>query len=389
MPLTLHELLQPQVIVDTISKISVGRGLLSQFMGFAIGSGGIQTVDTRYASFRIYNLSRQPATFRAPNTGPATVPPNPVGEQKVAMARMHEKIPLEAESLGNLALIGGPNSQIDSMGQDYIKRQQEFLAGKFNMSIEILTAGFLRGQLYLEITGDNWEPKLSTPSGNYVTIDFLLPSGNKSQLDMLGAGSIIDQSWDNPAANIVLHLLKIRAASVQLTGMPITQAVVNSTTWFHIVNNTSVRTLGGVVQSPWESFTYEETKDANGKPLAAKGSARLRAVPWLEWIIIDDVISVGGQDPVNTSAPGDGTLTKVVPDNVVGFMPTPDRSWCQMWNGSELISEDYGKPMQLKRGFQAWSSYSIEPTAISIVALLNALPVPYREKAWAYATVVF
>lgn len=387
MHVTLHELLQPQVIVETISKISVGRGALSQIFGWQLGSGSVKKVPTRYASFRIFNKVREVATFTAPGTGPNVIPPNPMGEQRVAMARMHEKLILDAEQLGNLSPISGPNQQVDQGGQDYIKHMETYMAERFNGAVEMMTAGFIRGILYLEKSGHQYIPKLTAPSSDYISVDFGVPSGNKTQLDMLGSGSIIDVSWANPAANIVGHCLDIRAAMVQLTGMPLACVMLNSSTWKNVINNTSVRTVGGTVQAPFDSFTYEEGKDALGNPLAGVGMAKLRAIPFIDWYIIDDVLSVGGSDPVYST--GDGSLTKVVPDNVAVFMPKIDTSWCQMWQGGEYISEDVGKPWVRKEGFSAWKSYSIEPTALSLVALLNALPVPYREKAWAYGTVQF
>lgn len=388
MPVTLNELLHPQVIVDTITKVQAGKGALSSFMGWDLGSGKVKKVETRYASFRIFNQTREPATFRAPGTGPAVTPPNPVGEQRVQMSRAHEKIILDAEQLGNLAVLSGPNAQIDRGGQDYIAHQERFLGVKFNQAVEVLCAGFVRGQLYLSISGDNFVPALTTPAGTYLTIDFQLPAGNKSQLDMLGAGSIIDVSWDNDSAPIVKHILNVRAAMVQLTGMQLTHILVNSSTWFHIINNIGVRTIGGVVQSPFESFSYVDQKDQDGKPMAGMGMATLRAIPWVKFVIIDDLLSIGGSDPVYST--GTGTLTKVVPDNVAVFMPDPDPLWANMWHGGELVCEDYAqKKMDLKVGFSAWSRFDIEPTAISIVALLNALPVPYRSNAWAYGTVIF
>lgn len=388
MPVTLNELLQPQVIVDTISQVSIGRGNLSQFLGFQIGSGSIKKVPTRNASYRIFNSTREPASFRAPGSGPAVIAPNPVGERRVAMARMHEKIILDAEQLGNLSKIDGPNSQVDSMGQDYIGRQEAFLGQKFNMSVEYLSAGFLRGAFYLQQSGDNWVPYLTSPgSGTIITIDMQLPAGNKTQLDMLGAGSIIDTSWDNPAALVIDHILNIRAAMVQLTGMPLQCALMNTSTWRYVINNTQVRTNAGVVNSAHEGYTYKDSKEA-GYPFAGMGVAKLRGLEWMDFLLMDDVLSIGGTDPKYST--GSGTLTKVIPDGFVGFMPKPDTSWCQMWHGGELVAEDYGwKKMDLKIGLSAWKWLSIEPTAVNLVALLNAIPVAYRVDAHAYADVVF
>src|SRR5712692_10280517 len=130
MPLSLFELLQPQVILSVVSRMRAGQGRLSKWLGFqpnrfdpvSVSLDGPNTVrgDTRYASWRIFDTTRVPAVARAPGTGPATISPNPVGEQRIACARFHMKIPLLYEELGNLSPVVGPNSQVDPAGQDYV-----------------------------------------------------------------------------------------------------------------------------------------------------------------------------------------------------------------------------------------------------------------------------
>ena len=388
MPVTLNELLQPQVITDTISKLSTKKGTyLTRLFGMQLGGGNKKEVPTRYASFRVNNHVREPMSGRAPGTGPAVIAPNPMGEQRVAMARFHEKMILDYEQLGNLSPIVGPNAQIDEGGQDYIAKQIEHQVDKGNASLDVLVAGLIRGALYLAQSGDNWVPYLTSQGGTEITVDFQIPAANKTQLNMLAAGNIIGTSWDNPAAPIVKNILKVNEAFINLNGMPFRNLLVDSTVFGHIITNTEVRNVGGTVQSPFDSFTYDQARDVDGNVMAGKMTAKLRAVPWLDIHIIDDVLSIGGTDPVYST--GTGTLTKVVPATVGVFLPPIEKSWVQMWHGGEYISEDVGKPAAMKKGFQMWKSHGIEPTTISLLALLNALPCLYREKAIAYGTVVF
>src|SRR5579885_2168296 len=379
MPITLGELLQPQVILDTVSKVSAGKGVLSRFFGMHIGGKNIKTSPSRYAQVRVINNTREPANFRAPGTGPSTTPPNPIGLQRVAMARVHEKITLDGELLSNLATTVGPNSVIDREGQDYIAEQEEFLGQKFNCAVEVMVAGMVQDSLYIVQSGDKFIPYLSSQAGTQVQINFQVPSGNKNQLNMLGTGYIIGTPWNNAAATIVQDCLNVRKAYVQLTGMQPKYALLNSSTLAYIMQNTELRTVGGTVQAVFDSFMYEDTKDKDGYNLAEKGSVRFRALPWLQWVIIDDVLSIGGSDPVYST--GTGTLTNVTPNDTVIFLPEPDPSWVPIYHGSELIYEDRGKPMTLKTGFQSWRSHDIEPTRLSIVGLLNAIPFYKREKA--------
>jgi hypothetical protein len=383
------ELLQPQVIVDTISKIHVGKGPLSRLMKWEIGSGSIKQIPTRFASFRIFNQTRAPATFRAPGTGPAVITPNPVGEQRFMMARMHEKMVFGNEFLGNISKIGGPNAEIDKGGAEYVAEQMQYVAHRFNRGVEVITAGFFRGNLYLQNLGqDQLLPALSAPSGAYITIPFGLPAGNTLQLNMLGTGNIIDISWASPASNIIKHILQVRSAMVQLTGLQLKCLVMSSVTFNYVINNISVRTVGGLVQTPFDYYTMDVAKDEKGVPIAGLMRANIRAIPWIDIYIVDDVLSLGGDlDYINTGN-NVGTLTQVVPDNYVIFMPEPSTVWAQMCHGGEYIAENEAvSSLQLKTGLSAWKSFTREPSAMAIVSLLNLLPVPYLEKAWCYGQI--
>jgi hypothetical protein len=166
----------------------------------------------RYVTYRIFNATRTVPTFRAPGVGPGTVAANPMGQASVVCARMHDKIPLSYEMLNNLSPMVGPNSQIDNMGQNYIKQQTTFLAQKFAKGVEMMTAGMMRDSLYLVQSGDDWLPTFTAPD-NLTTfgfqVNFQIPAGNKNQLNMLGAGNIIGTSWANIGAPIMTDIMAI------------------------------------------------------------------------------------------------------------------------------------------------------------------------------------
>jgi hypothetical protein len=391
---TTLELLQPQVITETISKIRVGKGPLSTFFNWGLGMGKPRNVPGRFASFRTFNQTRQVPTFRAPNTGPAVIVPNPVGEQRVMMTRIHEKMVFTNEFLGNIAKIGGPSAEIDKGGADYVAEQMNYMAHRFSMGIELATAGFIRGKFYLKTTGgDYWVPVLSVPSNvEYFTVDFGIPSGNLNQLNMLGAGNIIDVSWDNPAANIVKQVIGVRSALVQLNGMELDCVLVSGNTWNYVINNISVRTVGGIADTPFDYYKVEPARDEKGNKMAGLMKGKLRALPWVDWYIIDNVLSIDGNlDPINVGSNASvGTLTQEVPDGAAFFLPTPDSTWCEMWHGGEWIAETPAvESLQFKQGFSAWKEFDRGPTTLSIVALLNFLPVPKISSALVYGTVVF
>src|ERR1700736_6237046 len=133
MAVTLQEILMPQVILELVSRIRDGQGALGRWLGFQPNSfdpdtvtvGGPATVrgPTRYPNYRIFDATRVVAKATAPGTGPVTVAQNPMGNVQIECARWHMKIPLNYEMLSNLSPMIGPNSVIDSGGQNYIDQQ--------------------------------------------------------------------------------------------------------------------------------------------------------------------------------------------------------------------------------------------------------------------------
>ncbi len=237
--ITLAELLQPQFVLNLISRIRPGQGQIGRWLGFQPNQYNPETVtlngpatvsgDLRNVIYRTFNAVRSPANGRAPGTGPGTIAENPMGQVQVACARFHEKIPLNYEMLGNLSPMIGPNSQIDPTGQNYVKQQSTFLARRCAMMIEMMSAGMMRNSLYLIMQGDNWLPSFTAPSsGPYIQINFQIPTGNTGQLNMLGGGPIITTSWANLGADIFGNLMSIKAAFAQLHGYPLTDVWIKS-----------------------------------------------------------------------------------------------------------------------------------------------------------------
>ena len=211
MTISLHSLLTPQVILKAVSRIRKFQGRLGKWIGFQPNKYNPDTVsiegantrqgDTRFATFRLDDVTRVVAKGRAPGTGPASVPPNPVGDVRIACARFHEKVRLLAEELGNLSPIIGPNSQIDSGGESYIARQVTHLAEKYNNTVELMTTGMLQDNLYFQLSGDNLLPVIGAPASPNLgfQIPFQIPAGNKNQLNLLGTGNIIQVGWQTAA----------------------------------------------------------------------------------------------------------------------------------------------------------------------------------------------
>ncbi len=404
MSMTVSDLLQPQVILDIVSRVRKNQGRLGKWLGFHTTGfdkdGGTLTgpnvktgsmdPETRTISYRIMDSTRTVAMARAPGTGPATHTPQAIGDASITVARFHEKIRLDAELLSNMSKVVGPNTALDPDGQDYAVRQQQYMAARFNNAIELMAAGLIRGKFYLKNSGENWIPVLAQPGGTtpYVTCDFQVPSGNLSQLNMLGAGDIINVTWSNPAAKIIsLHLPKIAIAFVQLTGMALTDIWVDPLTWGYVVNNTEVINTGGSSNTPFSEFAYTRDQGDDGKQVV-EWVAVLRGYPTVRWHISADVlVADGGTDPSYTA--GTGTLTQIIPANSAIFMGEVDGEWADLVTCSELVCENPGMPMVRRSGFYAWTEFITQPSAIELIGLLNAIPRARKPKAICNGTVVF
>lgn len=410
MAATLAELLSPQVILDVISRVKRMRGPIGSWLGFhgdkfsedSVSIDGPNTMQgpagsLRTYTYRIFDYTRVPMKLRAPGTGPATLPQNPLGVNTVTMARFHEKIPLSWEFLGQLQPIMGPSSQVDKGGQDYIMRQASTLASHGNNIVEMLSVGMLRDSLYFYQVGDSWYPTFTQPTTTgvpYVQVNFQVPAGNKSQLNMLGTGNIIDVSWDNQAAPIIKHLQKIIAAYAQLSAFTLTDIWINSIMWYYVITNTEVRNLAGSAATPFAQFDLnKESGMRDSGPPTYYGV--LKGQPTVKWHFADGGLVLASDIDISYltipdgSVPAGATFAKLLPDTMAIFCTEPSSEWARMVVGGEYISENAGQMAQLRMGWHAWKQFQIEPSVVELVALLNCVPALFIPKVVAPATVIF
>jgi len=398
MAVSLHSLLTPQVILKAVSRIRKFQGRLGRWVGFQPNRFNPDTVslegpntrygDTRFATFRLDDVTRVVGKGRAPGTGPASVAVNPVGDVRVSCARFHEKVRLLGEFLGNLSPIIGPNSQIDTGGQSYIARQTVHLAEKYNNTIELMTTGMFQDNLYFQFAGDNLLPVIGAPAAPALgfQLPFQLPAGNKNQLNLLGTGNIILIGWQNVSAPLIKNCLQIQAAMTQLSGYQPRHFWMNSLMWYNVLLNTEVRNTAGSANTPFAMYDRVKEMAVDGMP-QPEFAAELRGIPWITWHIADDVLVTGGDvDPTWSSSSGTTTV-KVCPDNTVIIAPDPSPDWTELYHGGEYISENAGQPMVLKRGYTFWKEWVTQPSCIELIALMNCMPLLYVPKSIAFATV--
>lgn len=353
------EVLAAKRIMGVISRVGPGLNPLSRFLGFNIGGNNRKQFGGRRFFYDVFNRTRKVAGARAPGQQSAMIAPQKVGEVSNTFPRAAETMELLYEDVYNRRKIGGPVTELDQMGLDYITRQELYLGERFSNLIEFQTAAMLRGLYYYQQSGDTlYHSFTSTTAAK--TIDFQIPSGNKNQLDMLGSGAIIGSSWLTSSTDIPTDLFQINQAMQQLSGFSLGHIFLKSGLWNAIVNNDYVVAQAGSASSPVDSISKES--DGNF-------TAVLRALPWLTFHIVDH-----GLDVWNGTTE---TYTQLIQDDCfIGLPSAPPSEYCQYLEGSEIVVEGPGKsaPQGEQFGFYPFAYPNFDPARWDLSAVFNGIP---------------
>lgn len=385
---TLQQLLAPQVILEAVtSRIKQPGDVLQRFCGMGLG-GGPAVLDNnamRYAAFDIFDHIQAVGTFRAPNTGPATIARNSVAQVPITIPRVHMKVGLQYEELGNLRPLGKTSGNVDQGGKDYITRQEAYLKQYHQNAREFMVAGMLRGNFYFQLSGDDWNPSF-TSSGALVNVNYQIPAGNKNQLNMTGGGNIITISWANTAAATIFEdILAVNSAYYQISGWPLKHIWMDSVMWGYVTNNAGIKSRSGTANVVFEEFKRVPGYDDPDKAMD-EFTGRLRCLPDFVFHIYDGGSTLASG---NSTLDSNATFTKWLPSTQAFFMPEPSPNLYQLLIGGEYVVEQDGMAGTLKRGLSFWPRYVAEPSRIELNGLDNAVPIVRVPKTLAPATPVF
>lgn len=374
----LQSLLSPQVLTKVISQKAKTSDWLINLMG--LGPGGKNEVyegHGRQGAFNIFDHTRKVALGRAPGTAAGRSAGNPMGQTLFTYPRMHDSLSLPAEILHNLSKISDPAVR-DKSGADMIARQTDYLGEKSANWRKAMLIGMLRDSLYYTVDGD--DVKFSYSSG--IQINFQMPAGNKTKLDMLGEGDIIAVSWSNADCDIPDHLGKINRAFQRLCGGRLAGALITHQIFNYIRRNNVVQEEHGTSMPPYLRYEVLDVEVSPGKTMKNVLVVELRSFPGCTFYVTDEVIDLGYDSTES--------LQPIVPDNKgIFFGFEPGDPVVQCYQGSEPIAEYDGAPENEKIGFAAWSVKRSNPTATELFTLDNALIVNHIPKALAVGTLVY
>lgn len=394
---SIQTILSPLRIKETISQLALPDTTLQTLMGYNLGVGMLQDEtldgalmfrpgdvtadgmprqgnvtdwDGRVGQYDIYNNTRKIATARVPGQESARRPPQEVGYMRFTLPRSAETIPLTMEEIHNRRRIGGPSSELDQGGQDYIVHQLTTQAQKVANLVEFQTAAMFRGSYSFIQNGNDLQHVFS---GGETTIDYNIPAGNKGTLDMLGDGAIIDADWDAAGTDIPGQLAKIQKAFIALTGKRLANIVIDSLGWEEVKNNTAIATQAGSANVVFE----ESIKSRPGVIRAV-----LRALPHYTWYIVDTVLDVW-DDSTKTEV-----STQLIPTGKAVFLPEADREWVEYQRGSEHVVEGpMDRGMALRAGFYPYAYPTHDPAGWNLSQVFNGFPALKVPKAVAYGDI--
>lgn len=387
----LQQLLSPQVLTRVISRVASTSDWLTALFGVTSANPSVEDGPSkgknviyeghgREGAYHIFNNTRAVATGKAPGSAAARRSMNPMSRVNFTYPRMHDSINLLAEVVHNLGRIDNPQLR-DQAGADMIKRQTRYLGQLAGNWRKAMLVGLLRDSLYAILDGDSGYWSFSS-SGTAMQVHGRMPAGNKSQLDMLGGGNIINASWATSTTDIPGHLGQINAAFQQLCGGHLAAVICGTTVWNKVITNEKVAAIHGSSHPPFLVLERDELDPAIARTMKNVYRAKLAVYPDVTWYITDEGLDIG--------APGSATYTKLVGTNNALFIGhEPDDGTVACYEAGEPIAEYDGGPEVVKVGLQAWSVKRANPTTTDLFVLDNALVVNHVPASHAYGTVIF
>ncbi len=367
MGLSVSQVLAPKTIIKAVNQLNLPGTTLQRLFGWNFSGTNRVQQSGRNFSYDVVPNTRRVATGRTPGMTSSRQQPQLVKSVSGSFPRAAETISLLDEELLNRRAIGGPTDELDARGETYVTRQEAYLSQRFANLIEFQTAAMLRGSYSFLEDGDDLRHGFS---GGVVDVSFRVPAGNLTQLDMLGAGNILNADWATTSTDIPKHLHQINAAMVQLTGLGLAHVVLTSVGWQYLVNNTKVQAQGGSANVIFESLE---------RVGAGEFSAVLRAIPWVTFHVIDYGLEIWNG---STEA-----FSKLIADTHAAFFPAPSRRWTQFLEGSEIVTEGPNGPKNERYGFHPFAYPTHDPSGWQLSAVFNGIPALYMPEAIAYGRI--
>ncbi len=314
-----------------------------------------------------YKVTNSRKTSKRKARGSVAVEGDKEAETEVVFRAIYsnESFRYAPDTLQNLLSEDG---QRQSMGMNEVRRQAtEHMRHFQNLRLSAVYSALSRG-----VISFNAEGELKTTSST-INVDFNVPAGNKDQLDVFGAGDLIDVSWDDAAADIVTQMKTIRKAARKLTGLPIKHALYGENILNYLLFN-------------------NQTKELINRSEKRRDEASVLEIP-------QDFLKLTWWDVAEAFYDDDGTLTDFFgPDDIV-MIPDVSEQWWDYPEGTNVVPRTVGNVFQdavaavsdvaVMSGISSYAVVTANPVGVEQIIQDTFLPIIRNPNAIFIATVKF
>ncbi len=286
-----------------------------------------------------------------------------VSLQNVTMLDTSESQAFNGDSLLNLVDMEAPE-QKQLKGEQEIARQTTFFKKR---QVNLLQVSVQHMMFNFAIHVDEGGNILPNSTGAMVSADAGIPDGQLTQLDILGAGDIIDASWATAATDIVTQIFNIVQGMLHLGGWQITEAYYGKNIPGYIFGNDTAK--------EW----------INRNPtLSAQAFARNEVPAGFQSLNWHNAANAFYIDAA-------GTVQTFVGDDEITFTPTISDDWWRFAYGSNLIptgamsrgadANDMLKQLEEVIGPYSYAEMLTNPVRIEQYAGVTWMPMIASTKA--------
>jgi len=271
-----------------------------------------------------------------------------------------------AATLLNLQAEDSPAKQ--ARGKQTIARQVKEFGTLFrNLRVSAVYSAFAKGAIYFDGDGN----LLPSSSGAMTTVNFQVPAGNQSQLNVFGSGDVLNANWDTAATDLHAQMRALHKAARKLTGYPLRYAFYGENIPGYIYANTTAQAF------------------ITGVPSLSEQAAKATIPNGLfgfNWVPVDEAFFVDKDDAYQDWFGADQIV----------FTPAPSPDWYEFVEGSYLIprslnltkdaSAALGQVEEVTGAF-SYATLEDDPTGIKHLAGDTFLPIVKVPDAIFNATV--
>jgi hypothetical protein len=270
-----------------------------------------------------------------------------IGHQDVTLARSFLSRGLPGSVFMDLRDPGSDSRQ--SAAEDTVARELREMDSDIARVNEFLIAGALQGTI------------VTTIDGLPLSIDYQIPAAT-NVFTIGGAPAVnIPVTWEDPSADIVDDLRRMKRAIQRGSGRPAKQAWASSRTIAAMTKNDTVKDF------------FRGT--ANASQVLREGT--LGRFMGLDWREVDTVF----EDNV-------GALQEFLPEERIIVTPAPSADWGFMREGSDIVPADDRQSMEEVVGRYGYSNLEVNPALLQLFMGEIRLPVIRIPAALVIANII-